>query len=53
MKWLMGSGAAPAAARHALRSVAVALVAVSVDTGLLNDGLGRAVVRVLGALFGS
>lgn len=52
-KWLMGANAAPTAARHALRSVAVALTALAVDRGLLAGHLGDAVLAVLRVPFGS
>lgn len=51
-KWLTGPEPAAVLARRAILAATSALVATGVDQGLLNDALGRAVVRVVNALFG-
>lgn len=52
-KWLFADRPAAVLTRRAVLATASALAAVAVDTGLLHDAVGRAVVRALGALFGS
>lgn len=53
MKWLTGPSVAARATRRALLATASAVVAVTVDAGLLGSELGEALAGVLRALFGS